>query len=97
MPTLILTDSPTDPRSVLRAMGMPDDSRLQSWDRGAPSTFWPNTPYLMCRGKINPDRQFLSTFADPATAKTLAELSFAFGGDNTLALAELTMLAELVN
>ena len=90
MPTLILTDSPTDPRSVLRAMGMPDDSRLQSWDRGAPSTVWPNTPYLMCRGKINPDRQFLSTFADPATAKTLADLSLAFGGDNTLALAELT-------
>jgi hypothetical protein len=81
MPRVILTNAPSDPLSVLRALGLPD-GYLHGRDRGVPSTVWPNSSQLVCRGKLDCHRQVLSAFANPNVTNPLNEISFASGSEN---------------
>ena len=90
MPKLLLTSASTDADSIRRAMGLPPGF-IQGRDRSVPKTMCPNTPYLLGESLSDHDRRILSAFvADPGATRTLTELSLAYGGDNTVALAELT-------
>jgi hypothetical protein len=56
----------------------------------SPELLSPHTPYVLGQKLTAHDKQMLSLLSTPKETKELTNLSLSFGGDNTMALAEMT-------
>ena len=55
------------------------------------------TPYVLGQGLSSFDSQIISTLSAPKVANNLTDLSLSFGGENTVALAEMTKKLQEYN
>jgi hypothetical protein len=62
-----------------------------------PELLPPHTPYVLGQELTARDRQMLSLLSTPKETKELTNLSLSFGGDNTMALAEMTRKLQEYN
>jgi hypothetical protein len=62
-----------------------------------PESLSPHTPYVLGQKLTMHDKQMLSLLSTPNEAKELTNLSLSFGGDNTVALAEITRKLQEYN
>ncbi|UTA48659.1 hypothetical protein L1F30_03730 [Simiduia sp. 21SJ11W-1] len=74
-----------------------DTNQLHGRQCTNPSAIAAYTPYLLGQSMGPRESQILATLSAPTTAKNLTDLSLTFGGDNTLALAELTKQLQEYN
>ena len=87
MPSILLAETPLDTRQLLRNARAPD-GLIHGLEPGCPTTLRPCTPYALCEALDATDRAILSDLSQPTVAQTLTNLSGAYGGETTLALAE---------
>jgi hypothetical protein len=62
-----------------------------------PELLLPHTPYFLGQELTAHDRQMLSLLSTPKETKELTNFSLSFGGDNTIALAEMTRKLQEYN
>lgn len=62
-----------------------------------PSVLSPYTPYVLGQDLSMFDKQLISTLSAPRVASELTKLSLSFGGDNAVALAEMTRKLQEYN
>jgi hypothetical protein len=55
-----------------------------------PDFLSPYTPYAIGEGLTQFDQRLISQLSTPQVSRNLTDLSLSFGGDNTLAIAEMT-------
>jgi hypothetical protein len=67
-----------------------DTNHLHGKGCSNPSTLSAFTPYVHGQDLTAFDTQLISTLSTPSVANELTNLSLSFGGDNTMALAEIT-------
>lgn len=96
MSEILLCNQPLKADFLSNTCGV-DPNFIQGRGCSKPSTVSAFTPYVLGQ-KLNAfDAQVISTFSAPKVANNLTNLSLSFGGDNAIALAEMTKKLQEYN
>ena len=74
-----------------------DTNFLHGKSCSKPSVISPFTPYVLGQSLSTFDRQLISTLSAPKAANDLTNFSLSYGGENTVALAEMTRKLQEYN
>jgi len=74
-----------------------DTNLIQGRGCSKPNVLSAYTPYVLGQELYPSNTQLISTLSAPKVANELTNLSLSFGGDNTLALAEITKKLQEYN
>ncbi len=96
MSEILLCNQPMKADFLSRTCGI-DTNFIHGKQCSKPSTLSTFTPYVIGEEVSAFDSQLISTFSAPNVANNLTNLSLSFGGDNTIALAEITRKLQEYN
>ncbi len=89
MSEILLCNQPMTADFLSNSCGI-DSDLIHGMGCSKPTTLSAFTPYVLGQELSAFDSQIISTLSAPKVANNLTNLSLSFGGDNTIALAEMT-------
>lgn len=89
MSEILLCNQPMKADFLSNSCGI-DLNLIHGKDCSKPSSLFAFTPYVLGQELSAFDSRIISTLSAPKVANNLTNLSLSFGGDNTVALAEIT-------
>lgn len=89
MSEILLCNQPMRAELLKNSCGI-DTNLMHGKGCSKPSAISPYTPYVLGQDLSAFDRQLITTLSAPKAANELTHFSLSFGGENTLALAEMT-------
>jgi hypothetical protein len=96
MSDILLCNQPIKTDFLSNTCGI-DTNIIQGKDCSKPSVLSVYTPYIIGQELSAADTQLISTLSAPNDTRNLTNLSLSFGGDNTVALAEMTKKLQEFN
>ena len=96
MSKIILCNQPMKADFLSNSCGI-DSDLIHGRGSSKPTSLTAFTPYVLGQELSACDSQIISTISAPKVANNLTNLSLSFGGDNTIALAEMTKKLQEYN
>lgn len=96
MSGILLCNQPMKADFLSNTCGI-DPNLIQGRGCSKPASISPYMPYVLSEGLSAFDSQLISTLSAPKVANHLTNLSLSFGGDNAVALAEMTKKLQEYN
>jgi hypothetical protein len=96
MSEILLCNQPMNAQYLSNTCGI-DTALVHGSGCSKPELLLPHTPYVLGQELTSHDKQMLSLLSTQKETKELTNLSLSFGGDNTIALAEMTRKLQEYN